>query len=71
MLITQTQIATRYKRSLGNVRRHAMRESFPPPVKTGVGPTGRTNMYDAGTIKFYFDNLIDGRVTRWKRRRHK
>jgi hypothetical protein len=71
MLITQSQIADRFKRSLSNVRKHAMRGEFPPPIKTGVGPTGRTNLYDLEDITFYWQTFKDGRTKEAKARQRR
>jgi hypothetical protein len=63
MLVTQTQIAGRLSKTLSSVRKYAMRDDFPPPVKTGAGPTGRTNLYDIADIN-YWKKCRDARAKR-------
>ncbi len=48
-----------------------MGRQFPPPIKTGVGPTGRTNLYDLEDVTLYWQTFKDGRTKEAKARKQR
>jgi predicted DNA-binding transcriptional regulator AlpA len=67
-MLTQTEIAIQFGRSLSSIQKYSMRLDFPPVVHIG-GANGCVNYYDAEAVTSWWQSRKDGRRLNGRKRK--